>query len=110
MSEIHWPDARVEFAKVMSELEEDFGGPDDKFWDTTQMLVAAFIVGANQRRIQKLTGLPAEFIRERAERLRASRIWGANGHIRTETGEAPDGVEFALWGLVAEGILELVPA
>ena len=73
--------------------------------DDALLIVSALVVGANQKRLAKFTGFEPSWIRERAERLKASGIW-VNGKTVCD-GDEPGAFEIILFMLVAKGMIEV---
>lgn len=70
--------------------------------------LAAFVVGPNVRRIAAFLGKPVGWCAEPARVLREQGCW--SGSKIVIDGDEVDGVEIAMHCLVAEGMLERVPA
>ena len=84
-----------------------FDAEDD---DASKVVIASLIVGPNQRRIAKLTGIDREVIRVFGSRLREQKVW-VGGRVAVEDPtKGPDGIELALLSGVAVGWLAAVDA
>lgn len=75
--------------------------------DEEKVAIAACIVGPNQRRIARLTGLSYTFVRECGQAFRKNRIWVGSKVLCEDPENGPDGIEIALWGGVAKGWFEV---
>jgi hypothetical protein len=89
---------------------EEFNKATKDNSDEEKVALAACVVGPNQRRIAQLTGLKYELVREYGQRLRENAIWVGSKVSCEDPENGPDGIEVALWGAVAKGYLETVPA
>lgn len=72
--------------------------------DTGVMLLAALEVGPDEQKVAEFTGIPLDYIRPRAERLRANGVW-KNGKTHCEWFAKDGGVAFVMDVCVAEGLM-----
>jgi hypothetical protein len=78
--------------------------------DSLMVVLSALAVGPNADHVAKFARLPRSYVRELGQRLRANGIW-IGDQIACEYPErGPDGVEVAMWSLVATGMLEVARA
>lgn len=94
----------AEIDDVRRYVEDAMGGGD-----AALVVVSAFVVGPNVKRISVFTGLPRETVAEYARLLRQNGIW-RGGKILVEGEDGPDGIETALMVGVALGHFETVAA
>ncbi len=81
----------------LNEGSEDFS--------TALMLLAALVLGTNEKMISRFTGLPLYFIRPRADRLRKNKIWIGNKTFCDWFKKGYGGIAFWIDVLVAQGML-----
>lgn len=71
------------------------------------LLLSSAVVGPDEAKVAAFTGLPAAFVAERAERLRASGVWTGEGKIAADWwDEETGGIAFWIDVNVAEGLME----
>lgn len=83
------------------------GHSEPQVLDVAAFLVAASVVGADERLIARILGLPVERAAEWSEKLRRSGLWLADGHILdAHWFDAGGEAGFTLDLLVAEGYIQ----
>jgi len=96
---------RLEVKRLDPELTEN----GDAF-NTAVILLSALVVGAEQRRIAKFTGIPISTIRPLATRLRKAKIWVGGTTCCNWFVEPNGAMSFWMDVCVAEGLVERVEA
>ena len=93
-----------ELKQTIHELDPELKETDDYF-KSALVLLTALYVGPRVVAVSKFTGLPRQFVRERAARLRDSKVW-VKGATQGEWRD-PDNGGIAFWMdvAVAEGLL-----
>ncbi len=87
------------------ELDKD---GDPNLMRTGEMVMMAWFVGADEEKIAEATGLSMDFIRPRAERLRAQKLWIGDKYTTELRRSAPDShhmIETIMHVLAAEGLI-----
>lgn len=94
--------------QVIREMDDRLDEGDPTF-KTAVVLLASSVVGPDEDKIIEMTGYDAEFVHERAVRLRENRVWQDDGKVHCQWMN-PEHGDTAFWCdvLVAEGLAAAV--